>query len=147
MLIRNGTNPRFDQSLQAMLKEYYGMFGQAFFERLIIVATRIDSKINKMQFEANNQATTLTKDICDLLKLENVSIPVIPIGFENYDASLVELANRIPSDKHKCQHIYSPIDALKKEQSALQSKESSLSQNVSSIRSQIQRTDAAINAL
>eukprot|EP00483_Globobulimina_turgida_P009218 UN09237 len=45
VLIRNGTNPRFDQSFQTMLRQYHDMFGDVFFQRLIIIATRNDSRI------------------------------------------------------------------------------------------------------
>merc|ERR1712087_309646 len=50
VLVRNGANVRFDAAFQAMLREYHAMFGDAFFARLVIVATRIEDFI-KRQFK------------------------------------------------------------------------------------------------
>merc|ERR1712154_252341 len=147
VLIRNGTNPRFDQSFQAMLKEYHGMFGSVFFERLIIIATRIDSKINKLQFEKYNQADSVRKDICDLFNLQNVSIPVIPIGFENYHESLLALVQNIPSNKFEIENIKSPIDALKIRRSALQNEEDALRRQMNDIQTQINEVNESLDAL
>merc|ERR1719334_219166 len=90
VLVRNGAVVRFDMAFQNMLEEYYEMFGQTFFERLIIVATRIES-FTKMQYEQNNQESALREDICKHFNLKDLKIPVIPIGFEKYNESIEAL--------------------------------------------------------
>ena len=70
VLVRNGANVRFDQAFQNMLKQYHEMFGQKFFERLIIVATRIEY-VTKTQYEQNNQEKVLREDICNLFNLRD----------------------------------------------------------------------------
>merc|ERR1711972_552387 len=118
VLVRNGAQVRFDASFQAMLKEYKGMFTEAFFERLVIVATRIEGNFQKKQFVRNNRKKQLAKDICGLFSLD-LEIPVIPIGFEEdygvIEASLKALADAIPADKKVFDKIKSPIDKLEEE--------------------------------
>eukprot|EP01084_Bolivina_argentea_P086842 156926_1 len=149
VLIRNGTNPRFDQSFQTMLKQYHEMFGNVFFERLIIVATRIDSRINKLQFEQNNQANVLRNDICDMFNYmdEGCDIPVVPIGLESYEESIVNLVEKIPLDKFVCQRIKSPIDGLKTRYSVVQSEENRLREQINRVKSQINEVNNSMSAL
>merc|ERR1712129_220901 len=145
VLVRNGADVRFDAAFQAMLREYDGMFGDAFFSRLVIVATHIEGFI-KMSFEQNHSERTLRNDICQLFNV-NIEIPVIPIGFEGYQASLMALANAIPAGKQHCQHIKSPIDELKRKQSVIVSEEQSATQQMNRVQGELNRVVAELSAL
>eukprot|EP01084_Bolivina_argentea_P030995 57403_1 len=146
VLVRNGTQPRFDQAFQEMLKQYHEMFGEMFFKRLIIVATRIDSSINKMQFDRNKTDRTLRSDICAMFNL-NEEIPVIPIGLQSYEDSIAKLVDTLPDDKWTPRHIKSPIDGLKARHSAVQSQENTLRQQMSEVQVQINTANSSLNAL
>eukprot|EP01083_Nonionella_stella_P085010 235417_1 len=146
VLVRNGTQPRFDQAFQEMLKQYHEMFGEMFFKRLIIVATRIDSRINKMQFDRNKTDRTLRSDICAMFNL-NEEIPVIPIGLQSYEDSIAKLVDTLPDDKWTPRHIKSPIDGLKARHSAVQSQENTLRQQMSEVQVQINTANSSLNAL
>jgi len=146
VLVRNGANVRFDQAFQGMLRQYHQMFGRGFFERLIIVATRIEG-FTKMQYEQNNQETVLRQDICNLFDLNNLVIPVIPIGFEQYGESIEALVNAVPSDRQQFEQVKSPIDELRRQHSAAQSEENGISAQIAQIRADIVRVDGEMRAL
>merc|ERR1719249_573363 len=145
VLVRNGANVRFDAAFQAMLREYHAMFGNAFFRRLVIVATHIEGFI-KIRFEQNQQKRALRDDICRLFGL-NIEIPVIPIGFEGYQASLIAMASAIPVDKQQFQQIKSPIDELKRKQTVIANEESNLSTQQQRVQTQLYQTQNALRAL
>merc|ERR1712013_584729 len=121
VLVRNGANVRFDMSFQEMLTQYQDMFGDQFFESLIIVVTRIEGFIKK-NYEKNNQEEVMRRDICEKFELGNLKIPVIPIGFEDYDDSLRAFVKAIPSKRREIEAIKSPIDDLKAQHATLQKK-------------------------
>jgi len=110
VLIRNGKNIRFDKAFQEMLEQYRSIFGDKFFKKLIIIATKID---DLLRFEKNNQAQALRNDIVCFFKLENIEIPVIAIGLDEYTESINKFIQIIPNDKFKCNEIVSPIENLK----------------------------------
>jgi len=146
VLVRNGAQPRFDQPFQNMLRQYHDMFGQKFFDRLIIVATRIEGFI-KMQYEQNNQENVLRRDVCNLFNLNNLAIPVIPIGFEQYKQSIQALVNVIPSDREQFDQVKSPIDELRIRHSTAAAEESGIMEQIARIRSDIVRVDGEMRAL
>ena len=146
VLVRNGANVRFDQPFQNMLKQYHEMFGQKFFERLIIVATRIEG-FTKMQYEQNNQENVLRADICNLFNLNDLVIPVIPIGFEGYKESIKALVHAVPSDRHSFEQVKSPIDDLRTSHNAACSEENRIMSQIERIRSEIVRVDGEMRAL
>jgi len=141
VLVRNGANARFDAAFQAMLREYHAMFGDAFFARLVIVATHVEAFV-KMQFQ--NRA--LSDDIRNLFRL-NRDIPVIPIGFEDYKASLTALANAIPNGKQQFQQIKSPIDELKRKHTAIANEERNLNTQKQNVQAELNRVEAELRAL
>merc|ERR1712154_122936 len=145
VLVRNGANVRFDAAFQAMLREYHTMFGNAFFTRLIIVATHIEGFI-KMRFVQNQQEKALRDDICNLFRL-NIEIPVIPIGFEGYFESLIALANALPVDKQQFQQTKSPIDELKRRQTAIANEVTSLSAQKQNAQTELNRVEQELRAL
>ena len=145
VLVRNGANVRFDAAFQAMLREYHAMFGNAFFERLVIVATRIEG-FSKQQFVQNRQENALRSDICRLFGL-NFEIPVIAIGFEGYAASLAALADAIPADKQTFRQIQSPIDELRRRRSAVATEETNLNQQMQRVQAELNQVDAELTAL
>eukprot|EP01084_Bolivina_argentea_P233602 393415_1 len=144
LLIRNSTNVRFDESFQNMLKQYHKMFGDMFFESLIIVATRVDSNINRLQFERNNQTKSLQQDIKNKFNL-NVNIPVICIGLECYEDSIKNLVDIISENKFECDDIKSPIDELKEQRTMLTAQDDALREEVDVIQCEINSVDEAIN--
>jgi len=145
VLVRNGSIVRFDAAFQAMLREYHAMFGDAFFTRLVIVATHVEGFV-KMRFEQNNQERALRDDICRMFGL-NIQIPVVPIGFEGYRASLTALANTIPSDKKEFRQIKSPIDELRCRQSGIADEERRLNQQKQRVQRDLNQVDAELRAL
>eukprot|EP01083_Nonionella_stella_P176882 620174_1 len=146
LLIRNATNVRFDEGFQKMLQEYHAMFGDMFFKLLIIVATRIDSRINKLQFEQHNQAMSLQQDIRSMFDL-NITIPVIAIGLENYKESMDELMDIVSDDKFECQYIQSPIDELKARQIEIRNRQNTLQEQVDSIQNDVNVVNESISSL
>ena len=146
ILIRNATNIRFDKAFQSMLDEYKEMFGNVFFERLIIIATRVDSNINRLQFNKAKQGDSLRKDICDKFNLD-INIPVIPIGLENYEESIANLVNMIPVDKFVCQHIKSPIDELRSQHTDIQRQVDTITNEMNTIAESISSVNKSLNAL
>jgi len=146
VLVRNGANVRFDQAFQGMLRQYHQMFGRHFFERLIIVATRIEG-FTKMQYEQNNQESVLRQDICDLFNLNNLVIPVVPIGFEQYKQSIEALVNAIPSNRQQFEQVKSPIDELRTRHSTARSEEDQIMNHIARIRADIVRVDGEMRAL
>ena len=145
VLVRNGANVRFDAAFQSMLKEYHAMFGDAFFARLVIVATHVEGFI-KMRFEQNQQEKALRDDICGLFGL-NLAIPVIPIGFEEYRVSLIAMANAIPVDKQQFQQIKSPIDELKRRRTTIAKEERNLNTQKQQVQTELSRVEAELRAL
>ena len=137
VLVRNGANVRFDQPFQNMLKQYHEMFGQKFFERLIIVATHIEGFI-KMRYEQNNQENVLREDICNFFNLRDLMIPVIPIGFEEYKESIEELIGTIFSDREQFEDVKAPIDDLRTELRTLRAEEEAKRREIEVKRQEIE---------
>ena len=69
VLVRNGTNVRFDAAFQCMLRKYHDIFGDEFFARLIIVATRIEF-IAREQYIEDERESELRNDICEVFLKE-----------------------------------------------------------------------------
>ena len=109
------------------------------------VATHVEGFV-KMRFEQNNQERALRDDFCRLFGL-NIQIPVVPIGFEGYAASLTALANAIPSDKQEFRQIKSPIDELRRTQSGIGDEERRLNQQKQRAQADLNQIDAELRAL
>jgi len=146
VLVRNGTQVRFDMALQRMLTRYHDMFGESFLKRMVIVATHIEFRVAKKQFKQNNQKC-ITQDICKLFGLnENFEIPVIPIGFEgDHKKSLEALAAAIPADKEEFQHIKSPIDELRNKYKEQQLAENVQFNKLERLKAEIERNQNRLN--
>eukprot|EP01083_Nonionella_stella_P172561 592648_1 len=108
VLVRNSTNIRYDSSFQEMLKAYQNMFGNDFFNRLIIIATRVD--YNNEAYLTMKQDISMKTAICKQFKVND--IPVIPMGIDNYKDAISTFATMIPTDKLECHNISSPINEL-----------------------------------
>jgi len=147
VLVRNGTNVRFDQAFQDMLKQYHEMFGQKFFERLIVVATRIEHDA-KEQYEEDNGESMMRGDICELAgklcNLDDLQIPVIPIGTVGYKESIQNLLNAVHSDRHVIDSIKSPIDELRAQHDAALLKQKGIETEIKEINSQIAKVNTDI---
>jgi len=137
VLVRNGLNARFDQTIQDMLRQYHDMFGDKFFERLIIVATRIEGFAKKL-YEKRDREKTMRKDICKLFGRDELNISVIPIGFEDYKDSIQALVEAVPEDKHDFEEVKSPIDQLKLDHSAAEKERDSIGAEVISIKKELE---------
>jgi len=146
VLVRNGAQVRFDKHFQNMLRDYHTMFGELFFHRLIIVATRIEDRVLK-QYVKYNQEAMLRGDICDMFDLEKLEIPVIPIGLDGYKESLISLVEAIPSDKHEFKEIKSPLDDLRTGHAAVLEEEKEMMQQIQAIQSEIAEIDVEIAKL
>eukprot|EP00483_Globobulimina_turgida_P008322 UN08339 len=129
-----------------MLTQYHNMFGDMFFESLIIIATRVDSNLNRLQFERNNQTRSLQNDIKGKFHLD-MDIPVISIGLEGYEDSINNLVAIISDNKFECDDIKSPIDELKEQRLVVRNEDDTLRREVDRIRGEIDSVDQAINAL
>jgi len=143
VLVRNGANVRFDSHFQNMLKDYYKMFGKEFLSRLIIVATRIEGVAFEQYFEYN-QEESLREDICKLFGVEDVVIPVIPIGFDSYTFSIEAMVEAIPSDKHEFKEIKSPLDDLRVKYAEVVKEEEAMNEKVRKIELQIKALNSEI---
>merc|ERR1712129_436512 len=100
----------------------------------------------KMRYEQNQQEKALRDDICNLFRL-NIEIPVIPIGFEGYQASPIAMANAIPVDKQQFQQTKSPIDELKRRRTDIANEEMSLNAQKQSVQTELNRVEAELRAL
>eukprot|EP00485_Elphidium_margaritaceum_P011289 CAMPEP_0202705182 /NCGR_PEP_ID=MMETSP1385-20130828/17770_1 /ASSEMBLY_ACC=CAM_ASM_000861 /TAXON_ID=933848 /ORGANISM="Elphidium margaritaceum" /LENGTH=366 /DNA_ID=CAMNT_0049363361 /DNA_START=122 /DNA_END=1222 /DNA_ORIENTATION=+ len=146
VLIRNGSQIRFDMAFQSMLKQYHDMFGDVFLEKLIIMATKIDGQKALQRFDRNHQGKVLREDICNLFGL-NVSTPVVPIGLDAYHQSIEKFVQQIPSDKFKCKHIVSPIEKLKERERLIALEHNEQVEQVNKIQTEIQSTNAKLQRL
>jgi len=141
VLVHNGAETRICGNFQKMVKEYEAMFGMDFWSRLIIVATRVEG-LTKQQFEAE----ALAQDIRDALELD-VEVPIIPIGCQDYAASIANFAKQIPSERHQFKKIVSPIDELKQRHAVAQAKAKAIARNVAEIEAKIANVDSKIKGL
>merc|ERR1712087_744190 len=142
VVVCNGACPRFDAHFKQMLQQYDLMFGgKAFWERLIIVATRVESYVQK-QFRKEN----LLGEIGVLFNIEDVKskIQVIPIGFDGYEQSLKDFVAAIPADRLEFKQVESPIDELRVEHEAEQGKLDALSKTIRGIQTQIYAVDSKL---
>eukprot|EP00484_Ammonia_sp_Unknown_P023796 CAMPEP_0197033698 /NCGR_PEP_ID=MMETSP1384-20130603/12038_1 /TAXON_ID=29189 /ORGANISM="Ammonia sp." /LENGTH=360 /DNA_ID=CAMNT_0042463541 /DNA_START=52 /DNA_END=1134 /DNA_ORIENTATION=- len=146
VLIRNASQIRFDMAFQLMLKQYYSMFGEIFFQKLIIMATKIDGTRALQRFEKNKQGKVLQNDICSLFNLE-LDVPVIPIGLDEYAESVSQFVQSIPDEKFKCKQITSPIEKLKEKEKYIRIEEQEEKDQIEKIQSQIQVTNEKLQQL
>merc|ERR1712062_81523 len=134
ILVRNGTNIRFDGAFQFMLREYHNVFGEEFFNRLTIVPSRIEG-FAKEQYVMDGRESELKDDICTFLKGDDEETeqkegkeeskeegsekripPLIPIGFDSFKESISTLVECVSVlDKQHFEEIQSPIDDLRAE--------------------------------
>eukprot|EP01084_Bolivina_argentea_P134941 237868_1 len=145
ILVVNGTHVRFDSTFKKLLHMYYSMLGDAFFEGLIIVATRVEGMFKKI-YTQRKQDCALRNAICKQFDL-NIDIPVIPIGMDNYRISILELKRIIPSDKCICQKLKSPIDEMKLSYEMTKNEQNALKKIIGNIKNQINSIDRSLNSL
>jgi len=141
VLVHNGAETRICGNFQKMVKEYEAMFGMDFWSRLIIVATRVEG-LTKEQFDAD----VLAQDIRDALELD-VELPIIPIGSQDYAASIANFAKQIPSERHQFKSIVSPIDELKQQHAVAEDKANTIARKVAEIEAKIANVDCQIKGL
>merc|ERR1719229_1370358 len=123
-----------------MLKQYHKMFGDMFFENLIIVATGVDSKINKVKFEKFKQTESMQNDIKTKFDLDT-DISVICIGYECYEDSITSLVKVISDKRVECKDIKSPIDELKQKRLRMKCDNDTLTNEVERIKREISSVD------
>eukprot|EP01083_Nonionella_stella_P061261 159670_1 len=121
ILVRNGTNCRFDDNLQGMLRKYREMFGGAFWDHLVVVMTFIDVGRPLQKYNKGKRGDEFRNDIVDAFglnqgELEVPEIPVIPIGFDNYDGAIKRLLGCLSKRRFECQRIRTPLHELKNKQ-------------------------------
>ena len=115
LLVMIGTNDRFDENTQEMLKYYKEYFGCKFWDHLVMILTYIE-EVMKEKFIRKNKGQTLQSNLKKHFGL-NFNIPIVTIGpdqNENYDTFCKEVMDKVIaiSNKHSkllCERITSPI--------------------------------------
>eukprot|EP01084_Bolivina_argentea_P194638 333984_1 len=112
ILVRNGTNIRFDSNFQKMLSQYEGFFGDKFWNHLIIVLTRIEGKERK-RFMENRKDKELQNSINKKFKFK---IPIFSIGNDSYIECIDNIRKYVGRlNKFECKDLKSPIDEFRDE--------------------------------
>eukprot|EP00483_Globobulimina_turgida_P000466 UN00466 len=119
VVIRSGSNCRFDAYFQKQLKYLESVFDSGFWSHLVVVLTRIDKGIAEFQFKAANKTRQMKDDVSALCNGVNEDVAVIPIGLDNYTEKLLQFIDCIPQNRFMCDNIRSPIDGLKSNKNAL----------------------------
>ena len=101
----------------SMLQFYRDLFGTEMYKRMAVVVTGVDAPDNKDDYDKYNCQTQIETT---LHTLTGYKIPVIPIGYRNFEAARQRLRDFIPSTKHEPQNIKSPLDKLKEDAKAKQ---------------------------
>ena len=121
ILVRNGTNIRFDANFQKMLNQYEDYFGTKFWKHLIIVLTRIEGKERKRFYEKRKD-----KELQNILyKHYNLKekgmrnakdIPIYAIGSDHYGECVDNIRKEVCyREKFECKDLKSPIDEFREE--------------------------------
>eukprot|EP01084_Bolivina_argentea_P304736 526379_1 len=97
ILVRNGTNIRFDANFQEMLAKYEEFFGDMFWKHLIIVLTRIEGKERK-KYIHKAKDKELQKNLHETYDLKSKikrAIPVFGIGSDCYRKCIENIRNHV----------------------------------------------------
>ena len=121
ILVRNGTNIRFDANFQKMLNQYQDYFGQKFWNHLIIVLTRIEGKERKRFYEKrkDKELQNILYKHYDLKQKgmrQAKDIPIYTIGSDSYNECVNMIRNEVcKREKFECSDLKSPIDEFREE--------------------------------
>lgn len=154
LLIMNGTKNRFDKNIQEMLKEFGKYFGSNFWRHLIMIFTRIEG-FEQERYVDEEREDALRKNMKDLINDidDDCDLPIITIGFgQDYGSFCKNVMNHVigisnKNSKLNCQHILSPIKALRKEKESLETAIENVQAEIDPLQQKVNSLNSAINTL
>jgi len=93
---------------QDMIKFYVKLFGEDVYQLMVVMVTGVDSPYAKDEYNKNAVQTAIEEKMLELTKS---NIPVIPIGYDNFEAARVKLREFIElhPEKYEPTNIISPL--------------------------------------
>lgn len=149
VLVRNSANYRFDNNFRMMLERYSNMFGNVFWQHLMVVMTRVESGFAENQFNRGNVAQNMKNHIYESFELdaEQYDIPIIAMGMDNYTQALQSIVDNISDERFECEQIKSPLNELKEKKVTVVQKEGDIQAKVDDLNGQIKEIQDKIDAL
>eukprot|EP00486_Rosalina_sp_Unknown_P006545 CAMPEP_0201576884 /NCGR_PEP_ID=MMETSP0190_2-20130828/22946_1 /ASSEMBLY_ACC=CAM_ASM_000263 /TAXON_ID=37353 /ORGANISM="Rosalina sp." /LENGTH=419 /DNA_ID=CAMNT_0048008263 /DNA_START=78 /DNA_END=1337 /DNA_ORIENTATION=- len=146
VLIRNATQYRFDADFQQKLKHLADIFGDKFWNNLVIVLTHVDKGMAEAMFVEGKKAEEMQKEIAQLCG-KNITVPVIPFGLDNYKDKMSEFKSKIPKNRYICDKIKSPIDMLREEKKQVIIRQKKIKTRIDGMNGKITAIQNEINSL
>lgn len=149
VLIRNAQEIRFDADFKEKLLHLRQIFGDSdeFWKYLVVVLTHVDQGIAERKFKKGDKAKEMQQQIAKLCQNENMAIPVVPIGLDNYENKLGSIIDKISNKRFICDGIKSPIDKLRRDKQELVGKQNEIQQRINSIQQEIDNAESQINKM
>merc|ERR1712226_59808 len=101
-----------NQQFKDMIDEYVKLFGVEVYQRLAVLVTKVDAPDTLEEYNQKGAQQAIQEKIWELTGCS--SIPVIPIGYRNFETARTELCEFIKSKEKKYEpaNIRSPLDEL-----------------------------------